>query len=153
MLLDGVGMGPDWEQLVERWWMLEERWKFATSTKSHPTKDRPAAVAVWVKNARKGMPDIGTPEVMERGWWAWWKAINPEWRLRDGELIQEGNGSWTVLRCPGQNGLLNVVVCLKWWYCAMETPSDAWKSAVLDVKWVLEKILEGLVIFINVSMC
>jgi hypothetical protein len=31
MLLDGVGMGPDWEQLVERWWMLEERWKFATS--------------------------------------------------------------------------------------------------------------------------
>jgi hypothetical protein len=31
MLLDGVGMGPDWEQLVEGWWMLEERWKFATS--------------------------------------------------------------------------------------------------------------------------
>ncbi|KAJ7860854.1 hypothetical protein B0H14DRAFT_2350494 [Mycena olivaceomarginata] len=153
MLLDGVGMGPDWEQLVERWWMLEERWKFTTSMKSHPTKDRPAAVGVWVKNARKGMPDIGMLEVMERGWWAWWKAINPEWQLHDGELIQEGNGSWTVLRCPGQNGLLNVVVCLKWWYCAMETPSDAWKSAVLDVKWVLEKILEGLVIFINVSMC
>lgn len=65
------------------------------------------------------------PELMvgpfSTDWWAWWKAINPGWRLKDGALLQEGAGSWDVLRNPGQNGLLNVVVCLKWWHDKLET--------------------------------
>jgi hypothetical protein len=79
---------------------------------------------------------------MEQEWWAWWKGINPGWRMRDGELLQEGNGAWDVLRCPGQNGFLNIIVCLKWWYCSMETPSEAWMSAVGDVDWVLGKMID-----------
>jgi hypothetical protein len=102
-------------------------------------------VGVWVKNARKGVPAIGTSEEMEGQWWAWWKKINPSWRLADGELEQTGDGSWDILKCPGQNGFLNVVITLKWWYGSMETPSEAWKRAVGDVKWVLEKMVNGYV--------
>jgi hypothetical protein len=81
-------------------------------------------------------------EKMEEEWWAWWTAINPKWRQRDdeGNVLQEGNGSWDALKCPGQNGFLNAVVCLKWWGGVMDTPSDAWKLAVADVKWVMRQM-------------
>ncbi|KAF8134152.1 hypothetical protein K438DRAFT_1640920, partial [Mycena galopus ATCC 62051] len=70
-----------------------------------------------------------------------WKGINPSWRVRNGELIQLGDGSWDGLRCPGQNGFLNIIVCLKWWDLCMETRSDAWTHTVVDVKWVLGKMV------------
>ncbi|KAJ7719858.1 hypothetical protein B0H14DRAFT_2412066 [Mycena olivaceomarginata] len=139
-MLEGGELGPDWEKVVEIWWCLEASSKFATSTKAHPTTKRPKAVGVWVKNARKGVPlDIGNMEEEE---WGWWKAINPKWRLHDGELLAgEQNGTWDALRCPGQNGFLNVIVCLKWWRSSMETPSDGWTRAVADVTWALEKMI------------
>ncbi|KAJ7840017.1 hypothetical protein B0H13DRAFT_1649828, partial [Mycena leptocephala] len=112
-------------------------------TKSHPTTKRPKAVGAWVKNARKGTPEIVGAETIEREWWAWWGAINPGLRERDqdGKPIQQGEGSWSMLSCPGQNGFLNVIVCLKWWYGEMETVSDGWKLVVADVKWVLKGML------------
>ncbi|KAF8142758.1 hypothetical protein K438DRAFT_1634873 [Mycena galopus ATCC 62051] len=136
-------MGAVWGEVVDLWWALEEGEKFPTRTKSHPTTDRPKAVGVWVKNARKGVPDIGTVAEMEKQWWVWWKGINPSWRVRDGELVQMGDGNWDVLRCPGQNGFLNILVCLKWWFLRMDTPSDAWARALVDVKWVLTKMVNA----------
>jgi hypothetical protein len=109
-------------------------------TKTHPTTGRPKAVGVWVKNARKGTPAINV-DVMEAEWWAWWTAINPKWRVREGMLVQDVGGNWDTLRCPGQNGFLNVIVCLKWWRGEMESPSDAWQRAVGDVRWVLTQMV------------
>ncbi|KAJ7687305.1 hypothetical protein B0H16DRAFT_1339564 [Mycena metata] len=134
-------MGDEWTGLVDAWWTLEESTGFRTSTKTHPTTNRPGAVKIWVKDARKGTPNTGGAEAMAAQWWGWWRAINPKWRLRDGELVQEGEGGWDALRCPGQNGFLNVIVCLKWWRCEMENPSDSWQRAVADVKWVLTQMV------------
>ncbi|KAJ7888051.1 hypothetical protein B0H14DRAFT_2562434 [Mycena olivaceomarginata] len=160
-------MGPMWKNIVDLWWALEEAWNFASSTKSLPTTQRPKAVGVWVKNTRKGVSNIGSsgglgsrilwcqsrgnPAMslcwnearcgfalnigeMEVQWWAWWIGINPSWRV--------GDGSWDVLKCPGQNRLLNVVITLKWWHGSMETLSESWKCAVGDVEWVLGKMLQ-----------
>jgi hypothetical protein len=78
---------------------------------------------------------------MEQEWCGWWKAINPGWWVgNDGVMVQDGDGDLDALRCPGQNGFLNVVVCLKWWFLSMQTPSDAWKDAVQDVIWALAKL-------------
>ncbi|KAF8157580.1 hypothetical protein K438DRAFT_1777216 [Mycena galopus ATCC 62051] len=120
-LLEGRGeeMGSDWTGIVELWWALKEKSGFATTTKLHPTTNRPKAVGAWVKNMRKSVPDIGSAEGMEAQWWAWWKAINPGWRLRDNELVQ------LVM----ETGI--------WWFLAMQTPSEAWKRAIGDVKWTL----------------
>ncbi|KAJ6594870.1 hypothetical protein B0H19DRAFT_917802, partial [Mycena capillaripes] len=41
-------------------------------------------------------------------------------QVRDGVLMPEGDGNWDVLRYPGQNRFLNVLVCLKWWRRAMD---------------------------------
>ncbi|KAK7029746.1 hypothetical protein R3P38DRAFT_3188605 [Favolaschia claudopus] len=78
---------------------------------------------------------------MEEDWWAWWKAINPPWRLQGNEL-QRGVRDWNSLRCPGQNGFLNVLMCLKWWQGAMSEPSDSWTRAMVDVEWVLKEMAE-----------
>ncbi|KAJ7825740.1 hypothetical protein B0H14DRAFT_3468244 [Mycena olivaceomarginata] len=123
VLLDeqGLGMGPEWTDVIRLWWSLEEASRFASLTKSHPTADRPKAVGVWVKNPRKGVPAIGTSEEMEGQWWVWWKKINPSLRLADGELEQTGDGSWGVLN----------------------TLSEVWKRVVGDVKWVLKKMVNG----------
>jgi hypothetical protein len=97
-------------------------------------------VGIWVKNAWKGTPEF-VVEAMEDDWWTWWTAINPKWRLRGAKLVREGSGSWDVLRCPSQNGFLNVIICLKWWRTQMDTASDTWERAVIDVKWVLEQMV------------
>nr|KAF8174314.1 hypothetical protein K438DRAFT_1609830 [Mycena galopus ATCC 62051] len=135
--LSGDGkMGSDWDKVVGLWWALEESFKFTTLVRINkilPYTNRPDAVGKWVKNARKGMPAFVT-DVFGKEWWAWWKAINPAWRLRDGELLQMGNGSWDVLKCPGQNRFLNIIVSLKWWFACMDTRSDLWAQAVGDVK-------------------
>ncbi|KAJ7797563.1 hypothetical protein B0H14DRAFT_2389675, partial [Mycena olivaceomarginata] len=135
--------GDDWAALVDVWWALEASWVFASSTKSHPTTNRPKAVGAWVKNARNGIPAIGTADAMDSEWWKWWTAINPGWRVSDGELLQDGDGSLDALRCPEQNGFLNVIACLKWWFLAMDIPSESWKRAVADVQWVIGKMLDA----------
>ncbi|KAF8142329.1 hypothetical protein K438DRAFT_1995094 [Mycena galopus ATCC 62051] len=97
-ILSDEGMGAEWEALVQAWWTLEELWKFATSTKCHPTVNRPKAVGVWVKNARKGVPDIGTTGEMETQCGmgtpseAWKRAVVVvTWVL--GEMVVEGQTS------------------------------------------------------------
>ncbi|KAJ6557673.1 hypothetical protein B0H19DRAFT_1261276 [Mycena capillaripes] len=136
----GVGMGDDWQMVLKLWWRLEKESGFSTKKKTHPTIGRPKAVGTWVKNARKGTPEIDV-DAMEREWWGWWTVINPKWHVREGALVQEGNGEWDVLRCPGQNGFLNVIVCLKWWQLGMGNASDTWQRGVADVKWVLGQML------------
>ncbi|KAJ7210359.1 hypothetical protein GGX14DRAFT_363469 [Mycena pura] len=137
-------MGEDWTMVLQLWWQMEEGSGFPAKvmlyTKTHPTTNRPKAVGIWVKNARRGTPDINV-KTMETEWWAWWNAINPKWRVHEGTLLKEVKGDWDVLRCPGQNGFLNVIICLKWWRLKMDSASDGWQRAVSDVKWVLGGML------------
>ncbi|KAJ6630398.1 hypothetical protein B0H10DRAFT_1939157 [Mycena sp. CBHHK59/15] len=116
MLLEG-GMGGEWESM----------------TKTYPTGLPPKEVGVWVKNARKGVPKISV-ETFPKEWWGWWTRINPGWRVSNGVLGRDGDGNWDDLRCPGQNGFLNVIMCLKWWHAALEGESEDWKRAVDDAQ-------------------
>ncbi|KAJ7125574.1 hypothetical protein C8R43DRAFT_843012, partial [Mycena crocata] len=103
-----------------------------------PTMNRPAQIGSWVKHARAHKPSgIKLPEFSDE-WVAWWRAINPAWRIRNGELVREGTGSWECLRYPGQNGFLNIVVGLKWWREELEEEQSAWIEAVADVTWVIK---------------
>lgn len=78
-----------------------------------------------------------------KDWWAWWRVLNPVWRVRDGELVREGTGSWDNLRRPGKNGLLNIMACLKWWHGRLKSDLERedWMRAQVDILWVLQSML------------
>ncbi|KAJ6450545.1 hypothetical protein C8R47DRAFT_914914, partial [Mycena vitilis] len=99
------------------------------------TEGRPKEVHVWIKNARKKRPDIKNVEAFVGEIQEWWKRLNPAWRINNGELIQEVQGSLDVLRVPGANGFFTVLVLLKWWW-EEQGPTDAWVAAFQDVTWV-----------------
>lgn len=109
----------------------------------HDATLRLGEVSGWVKNAHAVSfdPALDLKKFVPQ-WQAWWKAINPKWRLRDDELVKEGVESWDEMRKPGQNGFLNILICLLWWREALGDADLAdWTAAVEDVEWVLEGML------------
>ncbi|KAJ7815063.1 hypothetical protein B0H14DRAFT_2375614, partial [Mycena olivaceomarginata] len=138
-LLQGDSFGPLWTQLVAQWRLREEQTGFETSTKSHSAKLRPAQVGAWVQRARAGAPDIKDTAVFAKEFKAWWQDINPAWRKISLPMPRKG-GPWTFMQVPGQNGFLNVLMCLKWWTEKISDESEDWKDAVEDIMWVLEQM-------------
>ncbi|KIM80439.1 hypothetical protein PILCRDRAFT_9621, partial [Piloderma croceum F 1598] len=79
--------------------------------------------------------------------------VNPKWRAHtaDGRLSQSGEGDWEVLRKPGLNGLLSVIVFLKFWVDAIEQEEVAggdlatvrvdWAWFVSDACFVVKSLL------------
>ncbi|KAJ7850847.1 hypothetical protein B0H13DRAFT_1905506 [Mycena leptocephala] len=130
--LDDVGeteMGSGWTAVKDLWLRLEESSGFSSKTKPHPTTFRPKAVGVWVKNARKGTPEF-VVKAMEQ-------SVAPARR-------ESGEGGRWMLGCvevSRSKGFLNIIICLKWWRTHMDMASDAWERAIVDVKWVLERMV------------
>ncbi|KAF8177100.1 hypothetical protein K438DRAFT_1544012, partial [Mycena galopus ATCC 62051] len=100
---------------------------------------RPAQVKAWVQRARTGVPDIQDVGHFAKGWAAWWQDINPPWR-KCCHPMPKMDGDWSAMDFPGQNGFLNVLMCLKWWRERLEVESQEWVGAIEDVSWVLEKM-------------
>ncbi|KAJ7432594.1 hypothetical protein B0H11DRAFT_1659551, partial [Mycena galericulata] len=134
LLLEDGG-GASWKALVELWWALEQKNAFV-----NPVIKRPKQISDWVQQARKGTPKISDLKAFVEEWWAWWTSINPSWRRVNGKLVQDGAGPWTELEFPGANGLLNVVVCLKWWRAKLGEGNEEWEKAVGDVTWVVSQM-------------
>ncbi|KAJ7015760.1 hypothetical protein C8F04DRAFT_985006, partial [Mycena alexandri] len=78
-------------------------------------------------------------------WWVWWVSINPAWRERVGDrLAKAGEGDWKSVAQTGPNGMLNVLICLRWWYDTLKNDASEivkWKEAVDDVEWAMKGIL------------
>ncbi|PBK88811.1 hypothetical protein ARMGADRAFT_1033789 [Armillaria gallica] len=60
-----------------------------------------------------------------------------------------GEGKWGLLWHPGTNGLVTVLICLRWWgkitmehYGMRSIQMLAWDAAVKDVLWVFNKCIE-----------
>jgi hypothetical protein len=71
-------------------------------------------------------------------------ALNPEWRktgVTDGERLRKSReGEWGSTVQTGPNGMLNVLICLRWWRDVIdETELGAWEEALKDVSWVMEQ--------------
>ncbi|KAJ7025062.1 hypothetical protein C8F04DRAFT_1269669 [Mycena alexandri] len=150
VLLAGGG-GETWLKTVDLWWVYEKRARFVGPAKGKGTALRPKEVSGWIARARSGgpVPAIADVYSFASKWWAWWVEINPKWRTRtDGvgvptRLRKEGEGDWDSVASTGPNGMLNILMCLRWWYDALkgdEGGMAGWKEAVEDVNWALERI-------------
>ncbi|KAK7019753.1 SERTA domain-containing protein 3 [Paramarasmius palmivorus] len=137
-----------WVQSIEAWEDLERAYGFATSRQTLPTVKRPDAVNFWTKRARRLAdpppatqgPKFGK-EVSE-----WWDSMMPSWRRKvNGQWARDGEGDWGPVRCPGLNGLLSIMACLRWWLVqessgSVQKASRSWQALFDDVCWVMEEL-------------
>ncbi|KAK7057369.1 hypothetical protein R3P38DRAFT_2759634 [Favolaschia claudopus] len=142
-------LGELWGKVVDLWWKREVSADFDGPAKGLKTKQRPSEVKGWIQRKRVGGPQPSITDVFGFSvtWWMWWVAMNPEWRTRlnNGRRLSradETEGDWSELRAQtGPNGLLNVLICLRWWKAAERVVECGdWNEAVEDVLWVLQKL-------------
>ncbi|KAK7055631.1 hypothetical protein R3P38DRAFT_3170305 [Favolaschia claudopus] len=150
LLETGEG-GELWKKVVEAWWKREEKANFKGPSQGAAAKERPSEIKGWIARARVGGPQPPIKNVFNftATWWVWWMRLNPTWREKvcDGRrLAKEGEGDWKVLASQtGPNGLLNALICLRWWRDVLgsndEREIKEWLEAVEEVDWVLNKML------------
>lgn len=78
-------------------------------------------------------------------WWAWWNVLQPSERLapdRVTNLPPTYDMDWACLRKAGNNGLLLVVMALRWWGKASDASVD-WREAASDFRQTLFCMLDG----------
>ncbi|KAJ7094433.1 hypothetical protein B0H15DRAFT_946850 [Mycena belliarum] len=135
--------GEAWKSLCDAWWKVEAAAGFQ-GTKRLPAKGRPAEVGWWIGRARARAPTISNADKFGSTLKQWWSSVNPAWRRGGGNMLKRQEGeSWDALQVPGVNGMLGILVCLKWWRDALgsEGPLEEWDLLVDDVAWALGQIL------------
>ncbi|KAJ7023341.1 hypothetical protein C8F04DRAFT_1193592 [Mycena alexandri] len=123
-LLQGGG-GDEWAGLVDLWWAYEKSGKFVGPAKGKGTAKRLKEVSGWVGRARSGVVDLVD-------------IHQPVW------LAKAGEGDWKLVAQTGPNGMLNVLICLRWWYDGLKNDAPEivkWREAVDDVQWAMKSIL------------
>lgn len=97
---------------------------------------RPKEIAQWTRASRPLVDsDILVPEDFAVTWWKWWSRLQPPSRSEAGRpdmLSPTYLMKWDSIRKPGKNGLILVIVALRWWGVA-SSASEEWRKAVDDV--------------------
>ena len=146
---------PDWfskslhlfqsEQLGSVWVSLLKEWKAFEAMKNYqesgrlPSKGRPAVVDMWIAQARSvtWRPSISHVEGYAGTFKAWWKDLQPEWRVVNGDVDESLlEGDWSTLMCPGLNGVHSLVAALFYWgiiAAKQDAAKKDWAAATLNV--------------------
>ncbi|KAH9477997.1 hypothetical protein JR316_0010230 [Psilocybe cubensis] len=139
-----------WKSCVKAWVAFEDSQCNAIETSSlrFPAAMRPAVLTKWLSTRKYGnVPDIGAKFGDE--WVMWWNNSQPKWRQSSeaGKLprclsIAGGKDSINMLKKGGPNGLVTVMIGLRWW--AKQRHSDPrWEEAVEDILAVFQAFQGG----------
>ena len=156
-LLSARDLGPAFTQAIRQYIELERRHGFGIGGPHAGFKKqkRPAEVDWWVGRARTKSPEIKNASSFGAGWWAWWKLLQPGWRLVadvDGPLgpthreQAKGEEGWSVMDKHGQNAFLTVLATLVWWESGLPgngQDNPSWLAAVEDVGWVMSEVVDA----------
>ncbi|KAL1698449.1 hypothetical protein EV121DRAFT_297180 [Schizophyllum commune] len=163
---DSPAAAEAWHELVGLWALIESLNDFKDEGARLSSERRPPWVSSWIKWGRspsfepwllQNQDDNEDEEEAAAAAYdkfredmkAWWHAINPDWRPRSTSFsLGRGEGDWSKLFCPGQNGLISVVKCLKWWWELLEEIDEIaddraqWFDAVDEVTYTLGELYE-----------
>ncbi|KAJ3752760.1 hypothetical protein EV360DRAFT_54673 [Lentinula raphanica] len=110
---------PAWKACWRNLVRLEEVYGFLNPTKGLPTDGRPEAIPWWMSRGRNKFPKVlesTNVSSFRESVLSYWRKLNPDWLGANGKLICKQEDSWKKLRFPGQNGLLSIVACPRWWF-------------------------------------
>ncbi|KAM6500768.1 hypothetical protein JOM56_003782, partial [Amanita muscaria] len=143
--LQGVSTTATWQNLITELFEFE---KTGPITGKLPATNRPVEVASWIKwhMYKKHEPVPVDPSEYGPHFSAWWKAIQPTWRLQEDDgcrlnrSVPDGE-VWAVVGKGGLAGFYLVAFALSWWIAALGSApnEEAWAS-VDDVSWVLRQV-------------
>jgi len=73
----------------------------------------------------------------------WWVYLQPDWRVADGKVLKDITGDLSVLKRPGLNGFLTVLVGLFYWRVTNETRlEEEWLTIVEEFITTIESFLQ-----------
>lgn len=118
-------------------------------TPNHPEliMVRPEEVLRWQRNNRP-LEDMFITQlpVFITMWWAWWSLMQPRSRIAPDTLVLVESSytmDWSPLHQPGQNGLILVVMTLRWWGVQSKA-SREWREALADATSAILCMTDGL---------
>lgn len=143
LMLRSESLGETWAEAVSFWERFEIAQEFEASLKLG-TAHRPPIVAQWIQRARSQTyrPEIRNVDELALKFSAWWRSLQPEWRVAGDGPPARGSGSWDVLRRSGANGLLSVMAALFFWGSSTGGEGTSWTEAVEDVLYALQELVE-----------
>ncbi|KAF6745168.1 hypothetical protein DFP72DRAFT_794857, partial [Ephemerocybe angulata] len=119
-LMNGVD-SDEWKRCVEAWCMFETSTVASTNSRLGGSSQRPPIVTKWLKKKNlESVPQIDDLEGYAMEWVAWWNAMQPNERRRDGEVVmllpmtKEMASAIGCLKKSGSGGISTVLIALSW---------------------------------------
>jgi len=124
-------------------------------TQRHTPIPRLPDIGWWSKNQRttRRPPTEPGSTLDERcnDWWRYWSGMMPPGREVDslGRLTGREELLWDEFLYAGENGILIVLVSLRWWWDEIDDLKDPtgyteWMLALEDVYWVIKQLTSSL---------
>jgi hypothetical protein len=142
-MLKSVDGGESWTRLLDVWSEFEAQEEYC-EVRPLDCADRPLPLSVWMKRHRSSTwrPPVTDMTGFERRFMKWWAYLQPDWRVADGEVLRDLTGDFSVLKRPGLNGFLTLLVGLFYWHVTDEMSlEEDWLTIVEDCISIIESFL------------
>ena len=144
-------LGPVQENgMVDLWLKFETLMGHQDLKKKLTAEGRPWQLSDWLTRGRKyqSPPPIDKAPAYASTWREWWSLIQPDWRT-DGvtwPMLKKDveDEKWTDAMKGGMNGIFLAILSVSWWYaqCGAGDERNECKEAILDICWVLERMIK-----------
>lgn len=144
-------LGPAQENGVVDLWLTFETSMERRDLKKLTADGRPWQLSDWLARGRKYQcpPPIDKAPAYASAWRGWWSSIQPAWRTEGATwpmLKKDVEGEkWVDVMKGGASGIFLAILSVSWWFaqCGAGNERDECEEAIMDICWVLERMIEA----------
>ena len=142
-MLKSVDGGETWTKLLDVWSGFEAQEEYS-KVRALDCDHHPLPLSLWMKRHCSSMwrPPVTEMAGFEMCFVKWWLHLQPDWRVADGKVLRDLTRDFSVLKRPGLNGFLTILVGLFYWRVTNETGSEEdWLTIVEDCITIIESFV------------
>ncbi|KAF8327314.1 hypothetical protein F5887DRAFT_924833 [Amanita rubescens] len=151
--LTDEGLGSEWNDCVTAWMTFESSLASTISSRSTEANYSPESStwSRWLQTRHyQHVPEIPDPAQFAKEWVTWWAALQPKERKGASveslpvpmSAIPPPGADIRSLRKGGPNGIVTVIIGLKWWGQSKHDV-ETWSCAVWDVQECLDTLVSA----------